>query len=140
VSRRHPILTSDILAAVPRVDVVSVEMGRKIVLFTRGYRCRPDFFVDGVRNEGEVDVDRINPAEIAGIEIYPGLTAPVQYRRSPCGALLIWTRRDASVAVPSAAGTPACGMGTFHPPASGPCLGAGVSLRHQEFPIIQCGS
>lgn len=93
IERRPVALTSDLLDDLPRVDIVNAGVGRRFITFTRGYRCRPDLFIDGIRNDGAVDVDRVNPAEIAGLEVYVGLTAPIQYRRNSCGVLLIWTKR-----------------------------------------------
>jgi hypothetical protein len=60
--------------------------------------CTVNYWLDGVRFEptnGDVDVD-VRPDQIAGLEVYPGLMAPAQYRTGDmvCGVIVIWTKMN----------------------------------------------
>jgi hypothetical protein len=63
-----------------------------------GRGCLPTVFVDGLSHGPAYRdvVDRVEPKEIEGIEIYPGYWGtPPEYatQGSPCGAIVIWLRR-----------------------------------------------
>lgn len=60
--------------------------------------CTVSYWRDGVRFEptnGDIDVD-IPPDQVAGVEVYPGLMAPAEYRTGDmvCGVILIWTKTN----------------------------------------------
>jgi hypothetical protein len=44
--------------------------------------------------DGYETVDDIPPQQVAGIEVYAGISeAPVQYQTNGCGVVLVWTKR-----------------------------------------------
>ena len=66
--------------------------------------CRPSVVLDGVvlqpggtGSRGDLPLDAlVNPFNIEALEVYPGPEGvPVQYSGylSPCGAILVWSRR-----------------------------------------------
>lgn len=84
---------SDALRMTPGVRVVpSGSFGHVILL--RG-SCVPSVYVDGNRMaDGYQTVDDIPPQQVAGIEVYAGISeAPVQYQTNGCGVILVWTKR-----------------------------------------------
>ena len=66
-----------------------------------GKGCAPTVVLDGVvvtagGSGGTGDLDSFNPFNLEAIEIYPSPAGvPVQYSgyMSPCGAVLLWSRR-----------------------------------------------
>jgi len=84
---------TDALRLTPGVQVVpSGSFGHVILL--RG-RCVPEVYLDGMRmSDGYESVDDIPPGQVAGIEVYAGVSeAPVQYQANGCGVVLVWTKR-----------------------------------------------
>lgn len=81
---------ADILRHVPFVQVLGTP-GLPVLLLSPS-NCRPAVYVDGLPNPYIGDI----PVEIVdGVEVYRHATdVPVEYThgRSPCGAVLIWTR------------------------------------------------
>ncbi|HSJ15127.1 MAG TPA: carboxypeptidase-like regulatory domain-containing protein [Longimicrobiales bacterium] len=68
-----------------------------VVIFdTRGVKCLPGLFVNGVRmrNDAETDLTTLfRPGDIEGIEVYPSEAfAPPELHVEGCGSLAIWTR------------------------------------------------
>ncbi len=62
--------------------------------------CRLRVYIDGVALY-DFDIDTLRPDDLEGIEVYHGASVPVEYQRLvdpdgvyPCGAVLVWTRRD----------------------------------------------
>jgi len=59
--------------------------------------CSPAIYLDGHHLNGvsadEIDV-WVHPDEVAGIEIYSGPGAPVEFQQgmTGCGSILIWTK------------------------------------------------
>jgi hypothetical protein len=52
----------------------------------------------------EEGMDQILPVmDLEAVEIYHGASLPVEFGSSPCGAIVVWTRR----------GTPSDGSGSF---------------------------
>jgi len=71
------------------LDVVLVPTSGP-VSWTHPDACQVKIFIDGVPNQ---KINWIDPYSIGAMEIYPGTaTGPVQYQ-SPCGTILIWTKR-----------------------------------------------
>jgi hypothetical protein len=57
--------------------------------------CCVAVYLDGFPLSSEIDLDHVDPEEIAGIESYSQTTAPVQYKPSLdyCKVILLWTKR-----------------------------------------------
>lgn len=99
IERKRPLLTSDLVRQIPgfmvvRTSTSDLDVGvvstRGITSLTGPTSCIVNIFIDGVPHQG---INWIDPYSIGAMEIYTGTsTAPVQYP-SPCGAILIWTKR-----------------------------------------------
>lgn len=47
-----------------------------------------------VRNKpGLQDFNRVPPSAVAAMEVYVGSNTPLEYRKTACGAVVIWTKR-----------------------------------------------
>ena len=76
----------------------STASDRKILL--RGAAddwCYPAVYVNGqyMRDLDADDLDTwVRPREVLGIEVYAGISAPVQFQqgRTGCGSIVIWTK------------------------------------------------
>ena len=99
IERKHPRLTSDLLQHMPDfvvwrdstsdLDVHIYQSGGPTSWTTRA-PCEANIVIDGVAHQM---INWIDPQSIAAMEIYRGVaTGPIQYR-SPCGTILIWTKR-----------------------------------------------
>jgi hypothetical protein len=84
--------TSQVLQSIAGVRVVRGTRG-EASRFRRG-TGRPQVYVDGAALHGSVSIDTaVLPDDIEGIEVYSDAGIPLQYAvRSPCGAILVWTR------------------------------------------------
>jgi hypothetical protein len=99
IDRKRPLLTSDLVRQIPGLVVVrgstsDLDVGiastRGITSLTGPTSCFVNIVIDGVPHQG---INWIDPYSIGAMEIYTGTsTAPVQYP-SPCGTILIWTKR-----------------------------------------------
>jgi hypothetical protein len=84
IERKIPVTMGDVLQGIPRT------YGQMFV----GKPCRRTVVVDGVPIHGGVGF--VSPFDVEGVEVYNSPAGlPVQYSgyMSPCGAILIWTRR-----------------------------------------------
>ncbi|MEE2896978.1 MAG: carboxypeptidase regulatory-like domain-containing protein [Gemmatimonadota bacterium] len=100
-----PRLLSDLFWRTPGVTVQQGQRGARIV------SSRPSFstgdgrpcplrpYLDGIPMF-DWDPDLVLPGDLEGVEVYQGSGTPIEYRNlldpdgtSPCGVLLIWTRR-----------------------------------------------
>lgn len=93
ILRRDPVRTTDMLRTVPGVRIAPTTAGRSTVRM-RGKGCRVAYFVDGIRAPS-FDLDNVQPASVAGIEIYKGsASVPPEFRGplTPCAAIVLWTR------------------------------------------------
>ena len=107
IERRNPFRTSDLLRAIPGVNIQQGNTGSGTSITMRGVasvvgNCQPAVVVDGMRfmgDAGEIDV-LSNPSDIQGMAIYRGPSeTPVEYQgMNTCGAIVIWTRRGAAPA------------------------------------------
>jgi hypothetical protein len=99
IERKHPHLTSDLLQHMPDfvvwrdstsdLDVHIYQSGGPTSWTTKA-PCEANIVIDGVAHQM---INWIDPQSIAAMEIYRGVaTGPIQYR-SPCGTILIWTKR-----------------------------------------------
>lgn len=99
------IVASDILLRAPGVSVVHGRDGARAVASRLGgapgqSECRLRAYLDGIVVHG-FDLDTLRPDDLEAIEIYHGPSVPIEYSQLvdpdgvyPCGAILIWTRRD----------------------------------------------
>jgi hypothetical protein len=100
IERKRPLLTSDLVRQIPGLVVerpttsdldVKIGQPRGMTSWSKDARpCYVNIVIDGVPHQ---DINWIDPYSIGAMEIYTGTgTAPVQYQ-SPCGTILIWTKR-----------------------------------------------
>ena len=109
IDKRDPLVLSDLLQGMSGVRVTctgarrcAVTMRAASTMFFRG-KCNPSVVLDGVllqpggTSGGGLGLnDLVNPFNIEALEVYPGPEGvPVQYSGylSPCGAILVWSRR-----------------------------------------------
>ena len=100
IEKKHPLVVTDLLEGMPGVQVYCVSAFSctivtpgALTMFIRK-RCAPTVVVDGVVVSG--DMNAIQVLDLEAIEVYPSPAGlPVQYAGylSPCGAILLWTRR-----------------------------------------------
>jgi len=97
IERRAPAAFTSLFTNISGARVDYYGPGRSRVVFRRmlgsrhGDGCSPSLFLDGMRIQG--DWDFIAPSSIAGVEVYVGINAPIQYSSNPCGVVLVWTKR-----------------------------------------------
>jgi hypothetical protein len=94
IAKRGPLFASDLLRTVPGA---MVRQGMRLGNVVRIRGCQPMVWIDGSRVPGaEVD-DLIQPADIAGMEIYNSWAGiPAQYTEREnklCGAIIVWTKK-----------------------------------------------
>ncbi len=99
---------SDVLLDVPGIKITNngrrdrfglvIQSARGSVSFN--LKCYPPVYLDGNKAEYmswsiDPDVNSIVPLnDVLGIEVYPDAAlSPFEYDRSPCGIVVIWTRR-----------------------------------------------
>ncbi len=99
---------TDALLGVPGIRISN--NGRRdryglVILSSRGtvsfnLRCYPPVYIDGtlvnyIEGYNDPDVNRLVPLnDILGIEVYGDASlSPFEYDRSPCGLVVIWTKR-----------------------------------------------
>jgi TonB family protein len=96
MDRRNALRTTDVLRAIPGLQVVSTPRGN--VLRLRANRCDPFIWLDGTpATAGYLDVDAFPPNTLEGIEVYSGVgSVPVELRgprgEEACGVIALWTR------------------------------------------------
>jgi hypothetical protein len=97
IEARAPHVFTDLLRMVPGARVVPVSSFGNGVLF-RG-TCAPTIFVDGVRLMATQDLDALlPPMDLEALEVYTGAHLPAEFGPTPCGAIVIWTRRGEPIA------------------------------------------
>ncbi len=101
----NAMVVSDILLRAPGVSVVHGRDGARAVGTRLGgapgqAECRLRAYLDGMAVH-DFDFDTLRPDDLEAIEIYHGPSVPIEYSQLidpdgvyPCGAILIWTRRD----------------------------------------------
>jgi len=92
IRERKPQLFSDLLRRVPGARVIpSLRYGYE-VRFRGG--CAPVIWIDGTRVRPPLDLDAlVRPEDLEAVEVYRGAHLPIRFGPSPCGGILIWTRR-----------------------------------------------
>ena len=94
VAALHPRETSDLFRNMLGFTIVGQGLDAKIRsargLASLNLACDANIVIDGMQHQ---EINLIAPENIAAIEIYRGAAgAPPEYD-SPCGAVIIWTRR-----------------------------------------------
>jgi TonB family protein len=98
IKDRSPPNTMDVFRGIPGVDIDSKGISRGAIQI-RGNSCLPFVWLDGSPlGAGYFEPSMINPADIAGIEVYSGTaTVPAEFMGSGgqggCGVIAIWTKR-----------------------------------------------
>ncbi|TVP48457.1 MAG: hypothetical protein EA350_03330 [Gemmatimonadales bacterium] len=86
--------TSDLFNHIPAVQASGGGPGGFLTI--RG-RCRPDLVIDGLNVGPNVRVDDlVAPSDIEAIEVYTGMSSPIEYSRSSCGSVVLWTADPAT--------------------------------------------
>lgn len=104
IEKRGAINASDLLRGLPGVQV-TWDGSEYVVQMTRsaslGYSCPVQYYIDGAPFLAATDeIDQtLRPEDIEAIEVYKsGSETPMQFQGaggSPCGTIVIWTRRRA---------------------------------------------
>ncbi len=92
IEARRPRMLTDMLSMVPGVQLVpSGPFGNRVLL--RG-GCTPLLVVDGFRIGSEPNWDLfLRTSDVEAVEVYHSPFVPVEFGQSPCGAIVVWTRR-----------------------------------------------
>jgi hypothetical protein len=93
IERRDPATLLDMLYSAPSSQVVNVRGRRFFVLRRTGRQCHPALYLDGVWIRDPAFLEQIRPETVEAFELYVGMATPLQFRKDPCGALIIWTRK-----------------------------------------------
>lgn len=100
IERRQPNYITNMLVNIPQVMVAQSRGGSVVQQRRRviggGTACTR-LYVDGFewRNLMPGDLDAINPADVIGLEVYPGQVVPSQFRDTfdrGCITLVVWTQ------------------------------------------------
>lgn len=99
IARRAAMVTTDLFRVMPGVRLDRSVHDSTSLLVRGGVDdwCTPAVFLDGFYIQGATadDIDTwVTPAQIAGMEIYTGISAPMQFqpRFNGCGSIVIWTK------------------------------------------------
>jgi hypothetical protein len=97
---------SDVMRRAPGAVVISEGPGRTLLRFNRTVGagnpipgCEPAVFLDGMLIQDQLveprllDFNRVPPSAVSAMEVYVGSNTPLQYRKTSCGAVVIWTKR-----------------------------------------------
>lgn len=97
---------SDVMRRAPGALLIHGEPGRTMLRFNRQVGssspipgCEPAVFVDGMLIQDQLeeprlqDFNRVPPNAVAAMEVYVGSNTPLEYRKTACGAVVIWTKR-----------------------------------------------
>ena len=91
----NPTYLSDVFWRIPGVRVErrgfdAVAVSGRVTSLSFG-SCVLPVYVDGVRSF-DADLDRFPPEWIGAMEVYHGISTPIEYGFQSCGVVLIWTR------------------------------------------------
>jgi hypothetical protein len=96
IEARNPYLLSDLLRSVPGARVIPTGALSHTVRLRGG--CTPELWVDGIPLMTIEGMDDILPTmDIEAVEVYHGVSLPVQFGSNSCGAIIVWTRRGERV-------------------------------------------
>jgi hypothetical protein len=103
IEQLRPLRLSDVIRTIPSVTLMmdgtkAIPMNRRGISLG-GLGCGYQVGVDGHLMEGGFDMNSVDPAEVYGVEVFPGpATVPMEFRSSRrssgCGLIMIWTRRS----------------------------------------------
>jgi hypothetical protein len=118
IDARSPMNVSDLLRAMPRVNVNHGGRGTGAFVTMRAARgeCTPALYIDGARanrrDRAFID-EMVRPMDVEGVEVYVGLAQmPGMYHdENNCGVLLVWTRRGSDEGRPFSWTRAALGIG-----------------------------
>lgn len=98
IENRAPSRISELFRTVPGARVIQGAFGRGNVIRLRG-ACEPLVVLDGIVIAQPVRLDELFPVMgIEGIEVYHGMSAPVQYAgMTTCGVIMLWSRDPTTV-------------------------------------------
>ena len=97
IEERNPRVVTDLLRTIPGTRVVP--RGSQQVVTFRDTRCLPLIWIDGTAaSAGYLDPDMFDPATLAGIEVYKGVSSVPgalmgTNGKGSCGVIAIWTKR-----------------------------------------------
>jgi hypothetical protein len=92
IEKRHATRVTDLFRTVPGIRVVPTRQTGDGILTMRG-GCRPALIIDGTPVYGGLSLDMaMTPHDIEGIEVYGLAGTPIEYSRSQCGTVMVWTR------------------------------------------------
>jgi len=92
IEARRPQRFTDLLLRVPGALVVPRGPFGNGVLLRGG--CVPVLVLDGMRIGLDPQLDHlIQPSDVEAVEVYHGVSVPVEFGVNPCGAIVVWTRR-----------------------------------------------
>ena len=102
IEKRAATNTTELLRDMPGMKSMKVGMGTDVMVSTRGQSsangrsgCSIAAFVDGLEVGIDMLNDRVLPAEIEAIEVYPGMAQmPIQFQRlkGACGTIVVWSK------------------------------------------------
>ena len=106
IKNKNPVLVTDALRGVPRLDVLRAGAERTWTVRFRNRRvatrviernCGPELYInDGYVGDADIWLNRIvQPENLIGIEVYRTLSEmPGEFRtrRASCGVIVLWTR------------------------------------------------
>ena len=97
IEEAKPVLMTDMLRGIPRVEVEAYRFATEPVEVRIGYgatACIPMYFLDGTEAKN-FTLDEVRPIEVEELEIYRGASeTPPEFRKmgNTCGAIVVWTR------------------------------------------------
>lgn len=97
IEEAKPVLMTDMLRGIPRIDVESYRFASEPVEVRIGYgatACIPMYFLDGTEAK-YFTLDEVRPIEVEELEIYRGASEiPPEFRKmgNTCGVIVVWTR------------------------------------------------
>jgi hypothetical protein len=99
IEDRDPMFFTDLLRLVPGARLVRAGPYDYSVRLRGG--CRPSLWVDGMELMTAEGIDQLLPTmDLEAVEIYHSSSLPVEFGASPCGAIVVWTRRGEPVENP----------------------------------------
>jgi len=92
IEKRHATRVTDLFRSIPGIRVVPTGLTGDGILTMRG-GCRPALVIDGTPAFGGLSLDMVmTPQDVEGIEVYGLAGTPIEYSRSQCGTVMVWTR------------------------------------------------
>lgn len=82
----------DLILEVPAIMRAIPRAGEGTVTRFEAFRCRLSIYIDGFPMDSWLDLDHIDPARVAALEVFHGRTMPFRYV-DHCGVILIWLKR-----------------------------------------------